>query len=500
MEASKHCGVLCHITSLPSPGGIGTLGKQAKEFVDFLVQAGQDLWQVLPLTPTGMGFSPYQPPSVLAGNPDLIDLWTLQEEGLLTPEELEGLPQTSSDQVDYPAVRMSRQGLLRQACQRMQRSADYEQFLCQQHHWLEDYALYMGLHDRLQCPWNQWPAQLRDRQAEALTQAKGELSSEMEHYRREQFFFDRQWRSLRSYANTRGIRLWGDLPIYVAGDSVDTWAHREQFDLDAQGNPVEVAGCPPDAFSATGQLWGNPLYRWDRMKEDGYAWWRQRMARTLELVDGVRIDHFRGFEQYYAIPSGEETAQFGQWRPGPGSALFHTLEQTFGPLPVVAEDLGFITPEVHQMRMELGYPGMKILQFAFDAPESDYLPDRYPKDGNCVVYSGTHDNDTLLGWVESAPDWVLQRAMDYLHLTNREDLPQELIRCALRSRARWVVVPMQDYLRLGTRARMNTPATVENNWRWRMEPGVLTENLAQEMRLLAQDRTNFSMEGGAKHD
>ena len=485
--AAQYSGVLLHITSLPSPGGIGTLGQQARDFADFLAQAGQDIWQVLPLTPTGAGNSPYQSPSVLAGNPDLIDLWDLERCGLLTREELKALPHEENvEQVDFPAVRQARQPLLRLAARRMETTEDYLCFLQEQGDWLQNYALYMALRHREGIPWYQWPAPLRDRQDAALQREKQELSEEIEFYCREQYLFDRQWRALRAHANSRGIRLWGDLPIYVAADSVDTWANREQFDLDELGIPREVAGCPPDAFSATGQLWGNPLYRWDRMRENGYAWWKSRMGRTLDLVDGVRIDHFRGFEQYYAIPYGEETAQLGQWRPGPGKELFLALQAQYGPLPVIAEDLGMITPQVHQMRQELGYPGMKILQFAFDSPESDYLPHRYPQDGNCVVYPGTHDNDTLQGWVDHAPDWMIQRAMNYLSLEQRKELPRALLACAFQSRARWVIVPMQDHLGLGSQARMNIPAPVENNWQWRMCPGVLTPALAQRMREISR--------------
>ncbi len=478
-------GVLMHLTSLSSPHGIGTMGKEARAFADFLAAGGQRYWQLLPLGPTGYGDSPYQSFSTFAGNPYLIDLDSLAEEGLLTEPEYAGEDWGEDPQrVDFGLLYRKRYPVLKKAVRRLleRKEPEYETFLAENAHWLPDYALFMALKDAGGgTPWWQWPEELRRREPHALARTGEELREETDFWRGVQYLFFRQWQKLKEYVNGRGIGLIGDLPIYVALDSADVWAGPELFQLDRELVPTEVAGCPPDAFAVDGQLWGNPLFDWERMEADGYAWWIGRIAHQLRLYDMLRIDHFRGFESYYTIPFGEETARNGRWRPGPGMKLFRAVEAALGQKDIIAEDLGYLTPEVRQMLAESGFPGMKVLQFAFDSrEESDYLPHNYDK--NCVVYVGTHDNDTALGWLDTVSPEDRRYAMDYLKLTGAEGYHWGLMRGAWASAARLAVVTAQDLLGLGSGARMNTPSTLGGNWQWRAMPGVFTEELAQRLR------------------
>lgn len=478
-------GVLMHLTSLSSPHGIGTMGKEARAFADFLAAGGQRYWQLLPLGPTGYGDSPYQSFSTFAGNPYLIDLDFLAEEGLLTEPEYAGEDWGEDPQrVDFGLLYRKRYPVLKKAVRRLleRKEPEYEMFLAENAHWLPDYALFMALKDAGDgAPWWQWPEELRRREPHALARAGEELREETDFWQGVQYLFFRQWQKLKEYVNGRGIGLIGDLPIYVALDSADVWAGPELFQLDRELVPTEVAGCPPDAFAVGGQLWGNPLFDWERMEADGYAWWIGRIAHQLRLYDMLRIDHFRGFESYYAIPFGEESARNGRWRPGPGMKLFRAVEAALGQKDIIAEDLGYLTPEVRQMLAESGFPGMKVLQFAFDSrEESDYLPHNYDK--NCVVYVGTHDNDTALGWLDTVSPEDRRYAMDYLKLTGAEGYHWGLMRGAWASAAQLAVVTAQDLLGLGSGARMNTPSTLGGNWQWRAMPGVFTEELAQRLR------------------
>ena len=388
------------ISSLPSPYGIGTMGKAARRFVDFLKKGGQTYWQILPICPTSCGDSPYQSFSSFAGNPYYIDLEILCKDKLLNKKECESFDWGGSERyVDYGTMYASRYALLRKAYTRFVKDIpqEYWDFCEEQKDWLEDYALFMTLKDANEgMSWANWSKELKDRQWDAINAAKEQYAENLNFYKMLQYLFFKQWKELKAYANENGIRIIGDVPIYVAGDSADVWANPEQFYLDEERNPIEVAGCPPDAFSADGQLWGNPLFRWDVMKNDGYAWWTKRISAMAKLYDIVRIDHFRGFDSYYAIPAKDDTARNGQWRQGPGMDLFRTLEEKLGKLPIIVEDLGYLTPSVYQLLEDSGFPGMKVLQFAFDSREgNEYLPHRYPK--NCVVYTGTHDNDTIMG-------------------------------------------------------------------------------------------------------
>ena len=474
-----------HISSLPSPYGIGTLGAEACRFADFLAAGGQSCWQLLPVGPTSYGDSPYQSFSSFAGNPYFIDLDRLAGDGLLEPGEYQQLDWGGdASQVDYGLMYQIRFSVLRKACDRLlaRENPDFDGFCGEQKDWLEDYALFMALKGRYDgASWFQWPEGLRLRKADALERVRKELAGEVAFWKGVQYLFFRQWRAFKQYANSRGISLIGDLPIYVSGDSADVWANPEQFQLDKDGLPTEVAGCPPDAFSADGQLWGNPLFDWERMKEDGYAWWLRRIAFQFRLYDTLRIDHFRGFESYYAIPYGDKTARNGRWRPGPGIAFFKAVNKTLGKRDIIAEDLGFLTPAVHKLLKDSGYPGMKVLEFAFDNRDADsgYLPHRYPT--HCVVYAGTHDNDTIQGWMASAPRKTASFAKAYLRLTRREGYHWGMMRSAWASPADLAVMQAQDLLGLGSEARMNTPSTLGNNWKWRALPGSFDEKLSKRL-------------------
>ena len=494
IKNNRRCGVLLPVSSIPSDYGIGTFSKQAYEFVDFLAQAGQSFWQMLPLGPTSYGDSPYQSFSTFAGNPYFIDIDALIENGWLTRKDADRCDFGSSQEyVDYDKMYRSRFELLRKAYvnsglseksthkAKEELRLDYEQFCRDSAEWLDDYALYMTLKNVYDGQgWNQWPKEIRLRTADAMKKAREKYTDETGFYRFQQYLFQRQWHALKAYANEKNVEIIGDIPIYVAFDSADTWANPELFQLDSDNVPVAVAGCPPDAFSATGQLWGNPLYRWDYHQKTGFAWWMKRIGHCFDLYDVVRIDHFRGFDEYYAIPYGEPTAEHGSWQKGPGYELFRTMKEKLGDRRVIAEDLGFLTPSVIRLVKKTGYPGMKILQFAFDSrEESDYLPHNY--DHNCVVYTGTHDNDTMLGWYRNTNRSDVRFAKRYLNIHSNKDVAWEFIRSALASVADTAIIPRQDYLNLGSEARINTPSTLGNNWKWRMEKDACTQELAKRM-------------------
>ena len=446
----RSSGVLLHVVSLPGGQGIGDLGPEAYRFIDWLAGAGQQIWQILPLGPTGYGNSPYASTSAFAGNPDLISLERLVEDGVLTADQLANdLP---AERVDYENVHKFKQWALSEAFQRFQGGAEFDDFCRRAAYWLDDYVAVEALGD--------------EAQAQFLKYA--------------QFEFDRQWSAVRRYANERKVRIVGDVPIFVADGGVDVRAHPEQFLLDEQGRPSHVAGVPPDLFAETGQRWGNPLYNWEVMAGDGFAWWRDRLRRTLELVDVVRIDHFRAFAAYWAVPASERTAEHGEWRQGPGTKLFQEVGRELGPLPIVVEDLGLITTDVIHVRDELGYAGMKVLQFAFDwNADNPYLPHNYTPD--CMVYTGTHDNDTTVSWYQQLPDGDKDAVRRYLG-TDAADVAWDFIRLASASVARIAVFPAQDLLSLGADARFNFPGRPQGNWSWRLWPGALSDDLGRRLR------------------
>ncbi len=486
-ENVRKQGILLPVSSIPSAYGIGTFGRESYRFVDFLEKSGNRLWQILPLGPTGYGDSPYQSFSTFAGNPYYIDLEILIEEGLLTKEICDGYDFGDNEHyVDYEKIYLSRFKVLKIAFENAKKQGlmdapEYQKFITDNAYWLDDYALYMTLKNIYSgLGWNEWPGEIRMRNQRTIEKLQMQYADETGFYRFQQYLFDRQWKALKAYANAKGIRIIGDIPIYVAFDSADTWANPELFQLDEENVPIAVAGCPPDAFSATGQLWGNPLYRWDYHKKTDFAWWMKRIHHCFDLYDVVRIDHFRGFDEYYSIPYGNPTAEHGEWKKGPGYELFRTLKEQLGDRRVIAEDLGFLTPSVIRLVKKTGYPGMKILQFAFDSrEESDYLPHNY--DHNCVVYTGTHDNDTMRGWYKTTNAKDRNFAKRYLNIHTTRDIAWEFIRSALSSVANTAIIPMQDYLDLGSEARINTPSTLGNNWKWRMKRDACTDALAKRM-------------------
>lgn len=485
----RRCGVLMPVSSLPSRFGIGGFSREAYDFVDFLSASGQALWQILPLGPTGYGDSPYQSFSTFAGNPYYISLDTLIEEGLLTEEECASANVGNDPgKVDYEKIYHTRFALLRKAFERsdLKKDKEYKTFVEENKQWLKDYAMYMAIKDASGgVSWIEWDEEIRLRKPKAMARYEKNLADDITFYSYQQYLFSKQWTALKKYANGKGISIVGDIPIYVAFDSADTWANPELFWLDEENVPIAVAGCPPDAFSATGQLWGNPLYKWEYHEETGYAWWMRRLAHCFDIYDIVRIDHFRGFDEYWAIPYGDGTAENGEWKKGPGYQLFAVMKKTLGNRAVIAEDLGFLTPSVLKLVKKTGYPGMKVLQFAFDAGgESAYLPHKY--NNNCVVYTGTHDNDTVNGWISSLGRKDLAFAKKYLNVRRNADLGESLIRTALGSVADTAIIPMQDYLGLGGDARINTPSTLGGNWEWRMVQGMCTETLSAHMLELAQ--------------
>jgi 4-alpha-glucanotransferase len=506
MRFPRAAGILLHPTSLPGAYGIGDIGPQALRFARYLHEAGIKIWQVLPLNPTGYGDSPYQSLSAFAGNPLLISVETLAAEGWLEPQALQTLPIFPECHVDFSKVIPWKFQLLRKAASNFFLSATSEQktkfasFAEENREWLDDYALFMAAKDAHQGKvWTEWNSALAARQPEAVAQWSEKLSSEIAAYKFWQFAFFRQWNAIREDCGRRGIRIMGDIPIYAAHDSADVWAHPEMFWLDEKGNPLKVSGVPPDYFSATGQLWGNPIYRWDAMKVSGYRWWIDRLRASLKMFDMVRLDHFRGFEAYWEIPAGEPTAMNGKWIKGPGADFFQVLTDAIGPLPIVAENLGVITPKVEAIREQFGYPGMAILQFAFstDPQAPTFRPHNY--EPHLVAYTGGHDNDTMFGWWRSGVAQSTRTqadvkkeyadAQNYLD-ASKDELDREVnwifIREVMKSVAHTVLFPMQDVLGLGSEARMNTPGTLGGNWTWRLGAEDLREADQRKLKLFAE--------------
>ena len=487
--SNRASGILLPISSLPSKYGIGCFSKSAYDFVDWLQEAGQTFWQILPVGPTSYGDSPYQSFSTFAGNPYFIDLEALIEEGVLTREECDCMDFGEDEtDIDYEALYKSRYILLTMAYERsdISKNPDYQAFLAENKWWLDDYALFMALKNFFsgKC-WNEWPADIRLRYGYALDYYRRELYFDVEFQMYMQFKFFQQYRKLKAYANEKGIKIIGDIPIYVAMDSADTWANPQLFQLDENNVPTAVAGCPPDGFSADGQLWGNPLYRWDYHGQTGYQWWVTRMWYVFQLYDVTRIDHFRGFDEYYSIPYGDTTARNGHWEKGPGIALFRAIEANLGWHEVIAEDLGYVTDTVRQMVRDSGFPGMKVLEFAFDTRDTgsakDYLPHNYTE--NSVVYTGTHDNETLVGWFGSISKEEMQLAQDYLcdQHTPKKYLYKSFIAMAMRSVSKYCIIPMQDWLGLDNKSRTNFPSTIGTNWRWRVREAQLSKALQEEI-------------------
>ena len=496
----RESGILLPVFALPSAYGIGCFSKEAYEFVDQLKEAGQSKWQILPLGPTGYGDSPYQSFSTFAGNPYFIDLETLIREGLLTEEECKSYDFGEiQDSIDYEKLYLNRFKILHQAYRRFDGSQnwEYREFLDENRDWLDEYCLFMALKNKHGgVSWREWKAPYRDRVENALEEARSELAGEIDFYRFQQYEFNRQWKRLHAYANENGIEIIGDIPIYVAFDSADTWAAPELFQFDENKEPSAVAGCPPDGFSATGQLWGNPLYDWEYHKKTGYAWWMRRIVHCFRLYDIVRIDHFRGFDEYYAIPNGEKTAVNGKWMPGPGIEFFRTMEEKLGRLNIIAEDLGFLTDSVLKLLDDTGFPGMKVIQFAFDSREAaNYLPHTYTE--NCVVYTGTHDNDTTRGWYHHVNKECRDFAKEYLHkhALDEDELAWDFIAMAMGSVAKLCVIPVQDYLCRGSEARINTPSTLGNNWVWRLKKDEINDTLIKEIRKITKLYGRLSRKG-----
>lgn len=482
MKLERCSGVILHPTSLPGPDGIGDLGPEAYRWVDFLVASGCCIWQILPLGPTGYGDSPYQCFSAFAGNPYLVSPTILLDEGLLDRHDFADRPDFHPDRVDYGEVIKWKLVLLNRAFNhykaRGSKTLSHELNIFQekQAYWLDDFALFMSIKESQGgVSWDNWPEPLRKHSQRALSAFKRENTDAIEQHVFRQFLFFRQWERVRTYANKKGIKIIGDIPIFVSFDSTETWSHPELFFMDKKGKPTVVAGVPPDYFSRTGQLWGNPLYRWDYHAETGYGWWIERLRATLTLMDYVRLDHFRGFAGYWEIPAGNTTAEIGHWVPGPGAPFFNVIKEALGDLPIIAEDLGEITPDVVELRDKFNLPGMKILQFAFAAdPEDIFLPHNYPS--NCLAYTGTHDNDTTLGWYHTAPEKERDFCRRYLARSG-EDISWDMIRMVWGSVARMALAPMQDLLSLDTRARMNYPGRASGNWTWRMPYEALSEGL-----------------------
>lgn len=476
-------GILMHITSLPGRYGIGTMGSEAYAFVDFLKKAGQSCWQILPLNPTGYGDSPYQSCSAYAGNHYLIDLDTLVHQGLLEQQELEGIDWgCRENKVDFGLQYQNRLKILRLAYNRFPGSEQFEQFCQDNSSWLPDFALFMALKDRFGGkPWYQWDEPLKTRHPDVLWEVRHELAGEIRFFSFVQFLFQQQWSALRSYAHEANIRIIGDTPIYVPYDSVDVWTAPELFQLDETLTPTNVAGCPPDAFTADGQLWGNPLYRWDVMAADGYDWWIRRLKADGDRYDVIKLDHFRGFESYWSVPYGDATARGGRWVKGPGMDFIRVLHEKLPHLGFILEDLGFLTQDVLDLRDESGYPGMKVLGFAFDSREpSEYLPHTYPI--NSVCYTGTHDNATMRQWFDTATPEAVAYAAEYMALSEKEGYVWGAIRTAMASVSDLCLIPMQDCLNIGAEGRMNLPGSLSDcNWTWRATPGAINDALAEKL-------------------
>ncbi|HVL25695.1 MAG TPA: 4-alpha-glucanotransferase [Thermomicrobiales bacterium] len=489
MVFPRESGILLHPTSLPGPHGIGDFGDSAFRFIDWLERGGQRLWQVMPLGPTGFGDSPYSSPSAFAGNPLLISLAWLQGDGLLEEQELTPAREFPEHAVDFPRVVPFRMRMLRAAFDRFRRGAashlraEFETFVQEGAVWLDDFAMFMAIKEAVGGGWwPEWPEDIRRRTPEAMAAWRERVADDVRFHKFVQFLFQRQWQQLRHYANERGIRIIGDIPIFVAYDSADVWAHQDLFQLGADGYPTFVAGVPPDPFSATGQLWGNPVYDWPAMRAGGFAWWTERIAWTRHMVDIVRVDHFRGFAAAWLVPFGAPDASGGHWEIAPGGEVFAAARRALGDFPVIVEDLGVITPDVISLRELLGFPGMNVLQFAFEEdPHNVYLPHNARR--NSVAYTATHDNQTTVGWFHSRPDHEREAVQRYLG-RDGSDIAWDLIRAAWASVANTAIAPMQDVLRLGDEARMNTPGTQFGNWSWRLLPEQLDASLADGLREL----------------
>lgn len=485
----RKSGILLPVASLPGKYGIGTFSKEAYKFIDFLADAGQSYWQILPLGPTGYGDSPYQAFSTFAGNPYYIDLEELIDAGILTKKECESADYGGNDQyIDYEKIYNTRFKLLKSAYEKSEiaQDSDFKHFVEDNAYWLDDYALYMAVKESFGgISWIEWDEDIRLRKPAAMKAYRTKYAKEVEFYQFIQYEFIKQWSALKKYANDKKIRIIGDIPIYVSFDSSDTWANPKLFQLDEDNIPIAVAGCPPDSFSATGQLWGNPLYKWDYHASTNFEWWMKRIGYCYELYDVVRIDHFRGFDEYYSIPYGDKTAEFGHWEKGPGYDLFKTMKEVLGKRDVIAEDLGFLTPSVLKLVKKTGFPGMKILQFAFDSrEESDYLPHNYTN--NSIVYTGTHDNDTILGWYDELNRRDKAFAKKYLNIKSNKDVEWSFIRAAFASVSDTAIIPLQDYLGLHAEARINIPSTLGTNWKWRVLPGQCTDELAKRIHELTK--------------
>lgn len=483
----RKSGILMHISSLPSKYGIGKLGKQAYDFIDFLDESGVKLWQVLPLSPTSFRDSPYQSFSTFAGNPYFIDFNTLRYEGVLKKSDYDSIKWQDNDrEVNYSIIYKNCFNVLKIAYRNFDDDEEsYVRFVSDNSWWLEDYSLFMALKfENNGKAWYEWDKSLAMRDKEAIEEAKGKLSDEISFFKFIQYEFYKQWNKLKKYANSKEIQIIGDVPIYVAYDSVDVWALPELFLLDKDKKPVDVAGCPPDDFCALGQLWGNPLYDWSKHKKDNYGWWIKRMSMASDMYDIIRIDHFRGFESYYAIPYGNKTAEKGEWRKGPGVEIFNLIKKKIGNISIIAEDLGFITDEVRQLVNKTGFPGMKVLQFAFDGNAgNEYLPHNYTN-SNCVVYTGTHDNDTLRGWLNTASSVTIKHCREYMDISRKKDIPFAVLRLAWSSCADTAIAQIQDFIDADSSGRMNTPSTLDRNWRFRIKSEDLSDNIIKKIKKL----------------
>jgi len=495
MHFPRNAGVLAHPTSFPGRYGIGDLGGASYHFVDFLVKSRQSLWQILPLGPTGYGDSPYQCFSAFAGNPLLISPDKLVDDGYLPAAAVEGVPPFPEDKVDYGWAIDYKQKLLRQVFEQFQlygldeQRQAFERFCGEQAFWLDDFAMFMALKnhhvEHEGGVWNTWPTEIARRQPEAMTFWSERLTDDIRMHKFLQYLFFNQWLELKKYANDRGIRIVGDIPIFVAFDSADVWANSELFFLNEDGSPAVVAGVPPDYFSETGQRWGNPLYKWQEMSEDNYSWWTARLSMSFTQADIVRIDHFRGFDAYWEIPASEPTAVIGKWTKGPGQSFFEAMEQNLGELPLIAEDLGVITPEVVALRDQFHFPGMKILQFAFGGERNSlFLPHTFIS--NCVVYTGTHDNETVVGWFANANQDEQDHVLSYMNAPNGDNIASDLTRLAYASVANTAVATLQDLMNLGDEARMNFPGKPSGNWQWRYTAGMLTDEIAADLRRMTE--------------
>lgn len=491
MRFPRSCGTLLHPTSFPSKYGMGDFGREAEEFINFLARTGQAVWQVLPLGPTGYGNSPYASYSAFAGNPYLISLDRLVEKDLLSKDEVKSAEMPVGNAAEYEKSYAVKDDLFKKASKRfyqnMSKNGEKElrRFKDQNSIWLKDYCLFMTcLKANGKKPWNQWDPTLAQRTPDALKGVEKEQADEIFYQTWLQFEFFNQWYELKSYANDRGIRVVGDIPIFVDHNSSDVWSNPKYFAVDKQGNRQLVAGVPPDYFSETGQLWGNPLYKWDALEQDNFSWWVNRFRQMFDLYDAIRVDHFRGFDAYWEVSADKKNAIEGQWVKAPGKKLFETIKKELGELPIIAEDLGVMTPEVEDLRDSFNFPGMKILQFAFDSDSANsFLPHNYSK--NCVTYSGTHDNDTTIGWYNSAPEIEKHRMRNYTR-SNGNEPEWELIRLGMLSVADQAIFPLQDFMSLGTKHRMNLPGTVGNNWLWRYTPGMLNNVDEERIKTLAE--------------